>query len=180
MKYVKSERGLPPELCTMAARRAFDYAGEDPDRTSVRWLGTNNEPSDPFTRHDFADLFGVVEYVEEEEYKPEGLPYRMRVFQALGALKDGRVALVEAVSRGGWASSSGVAKVTKLIVQMGDYLARSERMTSNPLQRDPVHVGRAKLCEALRLRLETSTIKAAAEEADAAFDEVERLLGDGA
>ena len=173
MKLAKKECGLPPELCTVAARKAFDYAGEDPHNAHVRWLGTNDEPATPFTRHDFEDLFGVVEHVTGDEYgDDEGSSYRVHTFQALGKLKDGRIALVEAYSRGGWASSNGVAKVTNLIIEMGDYLARSERLVA-----DPVHRGRVKLCGALRLRLETATIREVSAMADAAFDAVEKTVG---
>lgn len=180
MKLTRKEKGLPPELCTKAARAAFNYAGEDPDVEHVRWLGTNDEHADGFTRHDFADLFGVNEVEPEHDFHVVDLQSGVttepgiRIFQALGRLKDGRIALVEAVTRGEWVSSSGVAKVTKLIVQMGDYLALSERTA---VKHDPVHRGRVKLCESLRLRLETSTIRAAAQEADAAFDEIEKTIG---
>lgn len=167
MKIVKKERDLPPELRTKAARAAFNYAGEDLDVEHVRWLGTDEERAPGFTRHDFEDLFGVIECTAYE-----GTPGEVSFFQALGQLKDGRIALVEAVTRGEWVSSSGVAKVTPLIVQMGDYLSRSERNKG-----DPMHDGRLQLLASLRLRLETDSIRAATAAADDAFAEVESTLG---
>lgn len=166
MKYTKKEESLPPELRTKAAREAFDYAGEDPANAHVRWLGSNDVPSDPFTRWDFEDLFGVLETSYQNGTKG-GV-----IFQALGKLKDGRIALLEAVTESDWASSNGVAKVARFVIEMGDYLARSERNLD-----DPMHAGRARLCGYIRIRLETASIREASEMADDAFASVEKTVG---
>jgi hypothetical protein len=141
----------PVEQTTKAARTAWTYAGETyravmnaneakgKDPHHVRWLGTKNLDSDPFTRLD------VEHYIASRSAtltKPaeDGIQC---AFTTLVKLFDGRFALVEAASsESDWGESMGVAKCCHDLQQMRDYLARSHEPR---VAKELIHMGRLEM-----------------------------------
>jgi hypothetical protein len=140
--------GTPLEQTTKEARIAWTYAGESwraamNSSVHVRWLGTKNEDSPPFTRLDVEHYIG--RHTQAHASAPvDGVRCS---FTTLVKLVDGRFALVEAASdRLDWSESMGVAKVSYDLEMMRDYLGRSyDPKVANEL----IHRGRLAMLEPL-------------------------------